>query len=134
MGCGVRQINAPGGMRGGPGGSRFELKLSLHSSHTVAPEGVAGFNRFAHSAWPGLKHNMCPQKAAKAPRARKWTPVAAKKRPETPKVSPEDLQNGTIVGLIGPKWFPRWSQRGTSGTCWIGILFSAKFFVRSSRF
>ena len=40
-------------MRGGPGDSRFELKLSVHSSDTVAPEGVAGFKRSAHSAEPG---------------------------------------------------------------------------------
>ena len=41
-------------MRGGPGDSRFELKLSLHSSDTVAPEGVAGFKRSAHSAGPAF--------------------------------------------------------------------------------
>ena len=38
----VRGINVAGGMRGGPGDSRFELKLSSHSSNTVAPESVAG--------------------------------------------------------------------------------------------
>ena len=40
---GVREPNAPSGMRGAPGDSRFKLKLSFHSSYTVAPEGVAGF-------------------------------------------------------------------------------------------
>ena len=69
-----------------------------------------------------------------APRATKWTPVAPQKFPETPKVSPEHLQNGIFVSLMGPKWVPRRSQRGTSGTCWIGILFSAKFFVQFWRF
>ena len=58
LGPKLRRTNAPGGMRGAPGDSRFELKLSLHSSYTVAPEGVGGFNRFAHSAGPGLKHKM----------------------------------------------------------------------------
>ena len=53
----VRETNAPGGMRGAPGDSRFKLKLSFHSSYTVAPEGVAGFNRFAHSAVPGYMSN-----------------------------------------------------------------------------
>ena len=58
LGPEVRKLNALGGMRGAPGDSRFELKLSLHSSYTVAPEGVAGFNRFAHSAGPGWKHDI----------------------------------------------------------------------------
>ena len=55
LGPRLRKPNAPGGMRGAPGDSRFELKLSLHSSYTVAPEGVAGFNRSAHPAGPGLE-------------------------------------------------------------------------------
>ena len=50
-GC-LSWVDGFGGMRGGPGDSRFELKLSLYSSNTVAPEGVAGFKRFAHSAIP----------------------------------------------------------------------------------
>ena len=84
-----------------------------------------------------MKHNTGPEKAAnvvqgpeKDPRGRKKTPEAAKEHPETPKVVPEDPRNANIVGLMGPNCVPRRSQRGTSGTCWIGIPFSAKFFVK----
>ena len=48
-------INAPGGMRGGPGDSRFKLSAFSITSGTVDPEGVAGFNRSAHPAGPGIE-------------------------------------------------------------------------------
>ena len=35
----VRGTDAPGGMRGAPGDSRFKLKLSSHSFYTVDPRG-----------------------------------------------------------------------------------------------
>ena len=94
------------------------------------PAGCGGFIASRIPPGPGGSITWVLRRPQTAPRARKWTPEVAKERPETPKVSPEDLQNGTIVGLTGPKWVPRWSQRGTSGTCWIGILFSAKCFAQ----
>ena len=53
-----RHDYAPGGMRGGPGDSRFELKLSLHSSDTVAPAGVAGLTT------PAAHHRPPPPRKA----------------------------------------------------------------------
>ena len=77
----------------------------------TADQGVAGFNRCAHSARPGpddpIRQKLTPRRAQDGPRGPKMAPEG----PKGPKMAPSRPQRG-------PRWAPkgpRWPQVGSFG-------------------